>query len=182
MTHPGKPITRRTVLSRRDLMTEADRVAASARIAATIDALLPAGTVALYAAKSTEVDLAGLDADLRARGVRVVYPRVVPGQRVLELAEGNLAPGTFGLREPTGAAVPLDEIAAFVVPGIAFDREGGRLGWGGGYYDATLALARPDARRIGVAYDCQLVERIPRDAHDIKLDLVVTETATYGGE
>ena len=182
MTHEGKPITRRIVLSRRDLMPEAERVAAAARIVTTIGALLPAGTVALYAAKSTEVELAGLDAELRARGVRVVYPRVVAGQRVLEMAEGDLAPGSFGLREPTGAAVPLAEIAAFVVPGIAFDRAGGRLGWGHGYYDATLALARPDALRIGVALECQLVEHLPRDAHDINLDLVVTEAATYGGK
>ena len=155
-------------------MPETARVAASAAIVERLAALLPAGTIALYAAKSTEVNLASLTV------ADPVYPRVAVGRRVLDFAHGPLAPGSFGLHEPTGAAFPLGEIAAFVVPGVAFDRDGGRLGWGRGYYDATLALVRPGALCIGVAFECQLVERVPRDEHDINLDLVVTEAATYG--
>ena len=164
-------------------MSVDERRAASLRIAARVAPMLMEGVVALYAPKSTEVDTATLDAELRARGLRVAYPRVVAGTRVLELAEtaiDMLAIGTYGIREPIGAALELAEVAAFVVPGIAFDRDGGRLGWGHGYYDATLAAARPGALRIGLAFDCQVVERIPRDAHDIGVDLVVTETTSYG--
>jgi 5-formyltetrahydrofolate cyclo-ligase len=112
--------------------------------------------------------------------VRVAYPRVVPGTRVLDFAEGALASGAFGLLEPGGPALALAEIAAFVIPGIAFSRDGGRIGWGRGYYDTTLAAARADALRIGLAFDCQLVADVPREAHDIGVDLVVTETASYG--
>lgn len=156
-----------------------ERRAASDRIAASVAQLLPdAGVVALYAPKSTEVETAAIAAELHRRGVRIAYPRVVTGTRVLEFAEGELAPGAFGLLEPTGPALALDAITAFVIPGVAFDREGGRIGWGRGYYDATLAAAT--GLRIGLAFDCQLVERIPRDAHDIGVDLVVTETASYG--
>jgi len=174
VSHQAKPITRRTVLSRRDLMPADARELASAAIAGRVLPLLPDGLVAIYAPKSSEVDTAVLAAAL---GDRAVYPRI-GDDLVLAFAPGPLAPGAFGLREPTGPAVPLADIAAFVVPGVAFDRDGGRLGWGRGYYDATLA--RVHARTIGVAFECQLVERVERDAHDINLEFVVTEVATYG--
>jgi 5-formyltetrahydrofolate cyclo-ligase len=165
-------------MSRRDLMSPAERRAASAQIAARVAPLLRDGVVALYAPKASEVETDAIAADARARGLRIAYPRVVAGSRILELAEGDLAPGAFGLLEPTGPALPLDAIGTFIIPGIAFDREGGRIGWGRGYYDATLAQA--GGLRIGIAFDCQLVAEIPRDAHDIGVDLVVTETASYG--
>ena len=67
---------------------------------------------------------------------------------------------------------------AFVVPGLAFDRAGGRIGWGRGHYDATLAAA-PNARRIGLAFECQLVAEVPHAPHDVRLHFVVTELDTY---
>lgn len=174
MSHRSKPVTRRTILSRRDLMPAADRERASAAIAARVLPLLPEGLVAIYAPKSSEVDTSAI---ATALGDRAVYPRVGDGL-VLAFAPGPLAPGQFGLREPTGEAIALADIAAFVVPGVAFDRDGGRLGWGRGYYDATLAQTH--ARTIGLAFECQLVEHVARDAHDINLEFVVTEVATYG--
>jgi len=186
----GKPITRRTVLSRRDALTDAMRAAASAAIAARVDAVLetlrPGAIVALYAAKGTEVATDELDLAARARGLRVAYPRIVDGARRLEMCEASpstLVPGHFGLREPDAAAPALDlaSVAAFIVPGVAFDLRGGRVGWGRGYYDATLASASPSALRIGIAFDAQLVDDVPRDAHDINLHYVITETNTHRG-
>jgi 5-formyltetrahydrofolate cyclo-ligase len=185
-----KPITRRTVLLRRDRMPEAERITASATIAAEVMQLLarmPAGdVVALYAAKGTEVDTAPIDAFARARGLRVVYPRIVDGQRRLdfhEVAPAELVEGKFAIRAPRAdaLAVELSSITAFIIPGLAFDRAGGRIGWGRGYYDATLADANPQALRIGLAFECQLVETAPRDAHDVPLHYVVTEAAVYRG-
>jgi 5-formyltetrahydrofolate cyclo-ligase len=185
----SKPITRRTVLSRRDKLPEVERHAASVAIARAVDRLLalPAGSiVALYAPKGTEVETASLDALARARGFRVVYPRIVDGDRRLafhEVAIGELAPSRFGLAEPAADAsrVETATISAFVIPGLAFDRHGWRVGWGRGYYDATLAVA-PGARRIGVAFECQLVDEVPRDVHDARLHHVVTEANVYAGE
>ncbi len=186
----AKPITRRTVLSRRDALTADERAAASESIAVRIDgllSLLPVGaTVALYAAKGSEVATDRIDASARARGLRVVYPRIVDGQRRLEFCEVTiemLEPGHFGLREPKRdmQAIELTSIAAFVVPGVAFDRSGGRVGWGRGYYDATLAAASARALRIGVAFDIQLMEQVPSDPHDAPLHHVVTENATHRG-
>lgn len=183
-----KPITRRTVLTRRDAMSAEERAAASAAIATSVMPLLaalPAGAiVALYAPKGTEVDTAPIDALARARNLRVVYPRVVEGDRRLAFHETTvdaLVPGKFGLREPlpTAPAVDLLDIAAVIVPGLAFDRAGRRIGWGHGHYDATLAHVSPFALRIGLAFECQLVEHVPHDPHDAVLHYVVTEAAVY---
>jgi 5-formyltetrahydrofolate cyclo-ligase len=182
-----KPITRRTVLSRRDALTADERAAASTTIGAlTLQLLakLPADSiVALYAAKGSEVDTTRIDQLARTSGLRVAYPRIVEGDRRLAFHEVDVAalvPSTFGLREPvpTAPAIELAEIAALVVPGLAFDRAGGRVGWGRGYYDATLIHANA-ALRIGLAFECQIIDRVPREPHDAPLHYVVTEAASY---
>ena len=181
----GKPATRRTLLSRRDGMTAEQRAEASSLIAARAAEQLarinPGEVVALYAAKGSEVETAAIDVAARGCGLRVVYPRVVEGERVLVFAEAgqaDLVTGKFGLREPSGPSVALDEIAAFCVPGVAFDREGGRIGWGRGHYDATLALV-PKALRIGVAFECQVVDAVEHEEHDARMHVIVTEVATH---
>lgn len=183
----GKPVTRRTVLSRRDALTAAERAAATERIAEEVEGLLralPAGAVVgLYAGKGSEVATSDIDRRVRAMGLRVAYPRVVDGMRRLVFAEAEIAQlvgGRFGLREPVASApeIALVDVAAFIVPGIAFDRGGGRIGWGHGHYDATLSAA-PAAVRIGIAFECQVLDHVPRDPHDALLHHVVTEVASY---
>ena len=183
----AKPITRRTVLSRRDAMTAETRAAASEQIALGASRLLEnlaAGSVVgLYAPKGTEVDTTRIDQIIRARGLRVVYPRIVDGERRLafhEVTIDELVRATFGLCEPRvdAPSVSLDELAALVIPGLAFDRRGHRIGWGRGYYDATLAAA-PGALRIGLGFECQVIDDVPHDPHDASLHYVVTEVATY---
>lgn len=182
----GKPATRRTMLSRRDALTAEQRATAAVAITTRMDAWLgerrPA-VIALYAAKGSEVATAGIDAAARAHGVRVVYPRVDGAGRRLSFHEVTLDAlelGRFGIAEPREEAhVELHEIGAFLVPGVAFDRKSGaRLGWGRGYYDTTL-VAVPQALRIGLAFDIQLIDGIAHEAHDIAMNLIVTEVATY---
>ena len=175
------------LLSRRDALTERERTEGSrvicARAAALIAERVGAGAVvALYANKGSEVDTTALDEALRAGGYRVVYPRVIDEQRVLAFYEvqiAELVASRWGLHEPAVTATPvvLEEIAAFVIPGLAFDRGGGRVGWGKGHYDATLAAKRDGALTIGLAFECQVVENVPRESHDIALDVVITEGA-----
>ncbi|MDB4953769.1 MAG: 5-formyltetrahydrofolate cyclo-ligase [Myxococcales bacterium] len=180
----GKPVTRRTVLSRRDALTDEVRAELSRRIAENAGGLLVGQqVVALYAPKGSEVDTATIDAEARMLGARVVYPRIVQGQLELAFHEAHpseLVTAGFGLREPPddAARVVISEITAFVMPGLAFDRAGGRIGWGRGHYDATLAAA-PNALRIGVAFECQVLDHVPRDPHDALLHVVVTELAAY---
>ncbi len=149
-----------------------------------LGARLPVGSViALYAAKGTEVETREIEGHAGTHGMRVVYPRIVSGDRRLvfhEASDKDLILARFGLREPRedAPAVPLDQITAFVIPGIAFDRAGARVGWGRGYYDATLEVV-PAALRIALAFECQVVDHIAREPHDIPVNYIITEAATY---
>jgi 5-formyltetrahydrofolate cyclo-ligase len=114
--------------------------------------------------------------------VRLVFPRSIPGERRLAFARaapGALVRGPLGALEPPPGApeVALDEIECVLVPGVAFSEDGLRLGRGGGYYDATLKHM-PRARRVGLAFDAQVLPALPREPHDVPLDAVVTETRT----
>jgi 5-formyltetrahydrofolate cyclo-ligase len=176
-------------LSRRDALSVEERAAASAVICDAANALLaervvPGAVVALYAAKGSEVDASRIDAAARSNGWLVVYPRVIETSRTLmfhAVTLDELAPTRFGLREPSAdaAQVAVSEVAAFVVPGLAFDRAGGRIGWGRGYYDATFAAASPTALRVGLAYECQLIEQVTPEPHDVALHILITEATTY---
>jgi len=138
--------------------------------------------IALYAALGAEVDPSFIADAARARGARLVYPRLVADDRRMVFAEcppEALVKGRLGAPEPPADApvVDHDAIAAVVIPGVAFSEDGHRLGRGGGYYDATLP-GMPAAARIGVAFDIQVVPTLPREAHDAPLDALVTETRT----
>ena len=142
-----------------------------------------ARTVALYQALPTEPGTGELWRALAARGVRTVFPRIVKGTRLLAFGaadgEADLLPGPMGIREPApGRDVALDAIDLFVVPGVAFDLAGWRLGYGGGYYDTTLAHVREEAPRVGVCFDGELLESLPAEAHDAPVDVVVTDART----
>ena len=92
----------------------------------------------------------------------------------------DLVPGRYDIPEPREGLAPVDPavIDVVIVPGSAFDRAGGRIGYGGGFYDGFLRRLRPAAPRIGIGFEAQLVERVPREAHDLCVDLVVTEART----
>jgi len=98
--------------------------------------------------------------------------------------ESQLASGCFGIPEPTRARI--DEatvdpatIDTVLIPGSVFDQTGGRLGYGGGFYDRFLTEAAPGAIRVGVAFEVQLVNRVPMEPHDQYMDLLVTEQQIY---
>lgn len=169
----------------------ADREGPSRRIhqrLAGLDEYLHAGTVMCYVSFRAEVHTRPIIEGAWAAGKRVVVPYCVG--RTLDLFRltrfDELAESTFGLLEPhpqlrpdPGRRVEPADLDLIVVPGLAFDRQGGRLGHGKGYYDRLLASTRPDARRVAVAFECQLVDRVPQLEHDVPMDKVVTEQAVY---
>jgi 5-formyltetrahydrofolate cyclo-ligase len=178
----AKRTVRAEVLAARSRLSAADRAALSGRIAGRaieLDVVAGGRTVAVYAPLGAEVDPGGIAERLRARGVRVVYPRAVPGERVLSFAACDpaaLVRGAHGAGEPPAVcdAVPLEEIDCVLLPGVAFSEDGVRLGRGAGYYDATLARM-PHAARVGLAFELQLRATLPREPHDAALDAIVTE-------
>lgn len=169
---------------------------AKARAAACIDAQLavqPAlvralaagrqkAPVAAYLASPSEVDLSGTIARLLAGGVPVAVPQWTGEAYVLSCLKGlrdeDLRVGPMGIREPKGTeAVSPAEVAVWLVPGLAFTPDGRRLGYGGGWYDRLLTSARATAVKIGIAFACQVVPRLPEEPHDRRVDAVVSERA-----
>lgn len=139
------------------------------------------GTLSAYYPFETEIDCLPLLGALRERRWRVGLP-VAPGRgRPLEFrlwAPGEpLATGPFGILAPPDCAETVMP-DVFLVPMLAFDRRGYRLGYGGGYYDRTLALARTErtVSAVGLAFDAQRVDRCPVDDYDQPLDAIITET------
>ena len=138
--------------------------------------------------KENEVDTRALIGTCLKEGKRVAVPVVMPGTKTLShaLIDGldQLVVGPWGLAQPDPAAaawLPAEaRIDLVVVPGLAFDRRGQRIGWGGGYYDRFLAQVQ--AVKIGLCYDALVLDCIPGEPHDVPVDLVVAETAIYQGE
>ena len=162
----------------------ANRAAVDAAIVAGVLALhnvLEARAVMLFWPLPGEVDVRPLAEALLARGVTVALPVVVPGPAPRLAARRfagteALVGGPFGLLEPGPDAERVGRLDAVVVPALAAGRDGSRLGTGGGYYDAFLPTTA--ALRVGVVPSGCLVEALPAEAHDARLDAVVTERET----
>lgn len=133
--------------------------------------------VALYAAVRSEVETAGLFLRLRERGIACAYPRVVRPTRQLEFSLvddlSTLRPGMLGILEPPGPAIPTHTLDLIIMPGLAFDCRGGRLGYGSGFYDRALATYAGTC--LGLAFSVQLVSEVPVGDLDRSVDAVATE-------
>jgi 5-formyltetrahydrofolate cyclo-ligase len=135
------------------------------------------GTVSAYLALPDEVDVTPLFE--RLPGWRWILPRVeLDGSLTFRDREIPREVHRFGMEQPVeqGQVTPVHEIDVFLVPGMAFDVTGGRLGRGAGYYDRLLAERRPDATAIGVATDRKMIESVPVFDHDQRVDWLATES------
>lgn len=191
---------RRAVIARRDAIDLDVRTAKSAVICARLvelldrlDAAAP-HTVAVYAAMGSEVDPAAFAAAAAKCGWRVAYPCMLSatdamacGQRMCmrTVAAGDVSAAPF-IAHPTRAfaatdvdsvrfpIVPAAELDMVVVPLVAFDRTGARLGYGGGCYDRYLPTVAPKCLIVGIAFGEQRVDHVPTDAHDLPLPSIVS--------
>jgi 5-formyltetrahydrofolate cyclo-ligase len=134
------------------------------------------GTITAFLPMEGEVDLRPLFA--RLPGWRWVLPRVET-DRSLTFRAVDVPREThpFGMEQPadTGAVIPLHEVDVFLVPGLAFDMRGRRLGNGAGHYDRILSSARSDAITVGIAPSARLVDEVPVDRHDRSVEWLATE-------
>jgi len=191
MTHDAKARLRREMIERRLAIDVEERATLDRRIQ---DALLAsprwraAERVMAYHAMLGEVGTSRILEAAIEDGKRLALPRCVPGERRFEAVEINdpardLAPGPFrGLLEPAAhlpALTDPDELDLIVVPGVAFDRRGYRLGYGGGMFDRFLA-ACPSPHRLAVAYALKIVDRVPTDPHDLPVHAILTEDGVAG--
>lgn len=165
------------------VLEPADRAQQSEALRArllSLDELVRAKVVALFAGIAHEPEMRGVFEDLAPRErwlPKVISREALSWTRVEDWA--SLRPGCLGIPEPSGDGserLP-PTLDAVLVPGVAFDASGGRLGWGGGYYDRLLA-SLPNAVRIGVTLDAGLVDVVPMDPHDQRMHVVVSPTRT----
>ncbi|QJA06580.1 5-formyltetrahydrofolate cyclo-ligase [Thermosulfurimonas marina] len=112
-------------------------------------------------------------------GKVVALPRTHLRERTLSFHRlytlGELVPGPFGILEPPAEnpEIPPEAAQLVLVPGLAFDPQGRRLGYGGGFYDRLLS--RTQGFRLALAFECQIVERVPTEAHDLRVEAILTE-------
>lgn len=177
----------RTMLARRRAMSAEETAEKSAAIAEHLCALgefrLPRPLLTYVASKDNEVDTRGLIRDQLRQGRTVLVP-IAKADGVLAwsvlMSLDEVAPSRFGILEPQSQYQRIAEPLASsvcLVPGIAFTRSGYRVGYGGGYFDRFLSVFSGIA--IGLAFELQLVDSFPLDAHDIPVHLLVTEERVY---
>jgi 5-formyltetrahydrofolate cyclo-ligase len=182
--HGGKKVMRKALLALRDSLQREIRTAKDRHIRDRLTGLeefRKARTVLLYASFRSEVDTFGLMRESLSSGKRTVLPKVDREARDLMLFAiadpSELRPGFLGIPEPAMREtnrVGLTDIDLIVVPGAAFDEYCNRIGYGGGYYDKLLSRKRSPA--VALCYDEQIVPLIEAEAHDIRVDKIVTDT------
>ena len=171
--------------AQRDALPEPVRASASARIADNIVALPSFGAaraILLTFPFRSEWNSGLVATCAQLAGKTLVSPRVDAVTRMLTLHRVtdlafDIAPGYRGIPEPRPRCAPIDFTAIdwVLVPGLAFDTEGRRLGYGGGYYDRLLPLLPPSAPRVAGAFEAQVVATVPTGPHDLVVDCIVTE-------
>lgn len=149
------------------------------------EAVVAAKSIALFwpIVARHEVDLRALDTSLRARGVRIAYPAIDAETNVMTLRFVDeiaaLEEKGYGFMEPAADAPEATALDVVIVPAIAADATGHRIGYGAGYYDRTLPRFVPPAVSIVVAFDWQMVVEVPATEHDVRSQWVVTDVRTF---
>jgi 5-formyltetrahydrofolate cyclo-ligase len=184
----GKRSLRDAILQSRDALDPVWREEASAAIAARIaegPSFVQARTVLLTLPFRSEWNAMRIVERALAAGKIVAAPRVDAPARMLRVYRiddpaRDVETGYRGIPEPraTCAEIPLASVDWVLVPGVAFDDRGHRLGYGGGFYDRLLPLVPPTVARVAGAFDMQVVERVPTAPHDVGVDTIVTEQRT----
>lgn len=178
---PKRSIRRKMLAHRRSLSEDEFRHASLSiqRLFLETPEYLGARGIVVYSPIHKEVDTEMIIHEALACGKRVALPAVVHHELVFrEVSEiSSLKRGAFGIMEPAGSSrlFELAEVDIFVLPGIAFDLTGHRVGYGKGYYDKTLHRIEGQGRLIGLCHDFQLVDRIAGEPHDVKMDLIISE-------
>jgi 5-formyltetrahydrofolate cyclo-ligase len=177
---------RQKILGARDGLSDKDRQAKSISVMQNfwiLQGMQQWSTLFIYVNFRSEVETLELIKNCINQDMRVAVPlvdasavRMIPF--LIKDPEHDLVPGYYNIPEPDpkkSLRLEPGEIDAAVIPGSVFDIHGGRLGYGGGYYDRFLLTDAPQAMRIGLAFELQIVDKVPLEPHDEPLDILITE-------
>jgi 5-formyltetrahydrofolate cyclo-ligase len=176
-----KSSIRQILRQRKDAMEPDDRMKKSKAICSHLMTLIRDNeTVMAYTSKEKEVNTVPIITSLLAHKNPVVVPIIVKEDVSLRLSYlrdfAALVPSTFGVPEPIGSEIPAtgEDVETIVLPMLGYDRTGGRIGYGAGYYDRFLEKY-PGLRKIGIAFACQEIDMLPLDDTDVRMDHIITE-------
>ena len=165
---------------------EQEQAALAARDNFIKSVYLPKGaSISAYMPIKSEMSPLPLFDVLMARGYMTLMPRVIPNHTILEFRTWDrrtpMIRSIYGIEEPDPAHSAVHIPDVFIVPLLAFDNSGNRLGYGAGYYDQTFGQLRGKVpfKAIGIGYEAQLHERVPHEGHDHRLDMCITDKNVY---
>ena len=175
---------RKELLSKRDNIPPDVRMAKNRMVRErmlSLEEFRNAGIIFFFASFRTEVDTTEMIKSALSSGKRVLLPKVDKDSHELLLYEirdfGELAPGYMGIPEPTfqGRQMSINDADIVIIPGAGFDVSGNRIGYGGGYYDRLLSGLQKHIPVIAPAYEEQVVDSVPSEPHDIRVQMIVTD-------
>lgn len=182
-----KAILRKRVLLQRSRLTDEERKSKSRTIVTKLlnhEKYAASRVFFAYLPFRDEVDIRPFIDEASRRGKTILLPKTRgKGRMDLHVFSGweSVGKGAYGIPEPseeTERWIEINAIDCALVPGVVFDRNGGRIGYGGGYYDRFFARLESKPWSVGVGYHLQLLERVPTDLHDVRMNEIITERET----
>ena len=175
-----KASLREKMKQERSKLTEQDRNQFAQQAADRLmgaELLITCENIGVFSSIGTEIDTGPLFADLMDSGRRVFFPKMDKSSRSLNWGQaatlGSMVEGPHGVLEPESATYSVTDLDLIVVPGLGFGLNGGRLGYGAGWYDRTLESFEGPV--VGFGFDCQVLEAVPSQVHDRPVNWIVTE-------
>jgi 5-formyltetrahydrofolate cyclo-ligase len=187
----AKAVLRKRARALRNTFPPATLAERSARIVEkllALPAVQAAGSLSLFwpIEQRNEVDLRAFDVALRAGGKRIAYPSIDADTREMVFRwvdrPEDMDERGLGFREPTPETALAEQVDVVIVPALAVDGRGFRLGYGAGFYDRTLPRYRPPARAVAVIFDFQLAPELPIGPNDVAVDTIVTDARVLEAE
>ncbi|WP_040215154.1 5-formyltetrahydrofolate cyclo-ligase [Clostridium polynesiense] len=184
MNNLSKKDVRKKIIAQRDILSEEEIRERSEIIKNKlfdIDEYKNAKNIFLFTSFGSEVDTHEIIRQALRQGKRVAVPRVNKETKLMEAKIidnlEDMAEGYYGILEPSEAAEEMspESIDLIIMPGVAFDLKGGRIGYGAGFYDKFLKEVSESTPKIAIAYELQLIEEVPMESYDVRIDGVITE-------
>ncbi|MCC6069289.1 5-formyltetrahydrofolate cyclo-ligase [Ferrovum sp. PN-J185] len=189
MSTEQKKIIREQVIRRRSLLSNEERKEKELRILKyfmDLDVISKYQTFMVYSSFGSEINTWPIINYLYQYTNQIIFPKVDPISKQLKLYlvnnKNHLTPGIWNILEPDEQQcepIAIESVNFILVPGLAFDKDGYRIGYGGGYYDKLLAQHSCHAYKVAISFDCQMINNVPKESFDQPINVLITEEQVY---